>query len=271
MIKKIFLSLLPLFLLSSTLIDSSVYKRDYKVDLMLSLDKSFNGSITKINKNLKTYILITGIKANKTYSYQFKKNFLKKINIFPQNNRIFIEIVPQNKNIKILKTKNGFGIKIHIPNPKNYTPTPSSTKAKNLSFSKTPKIGENRQDLNNKLILVVLFSISLIVLGYLIKIYIQRKNLFLKAGINKDLDTKIIYQKPIDPKNRMVLIEFDNKHHLILLSQHGNILIDTVFAKLDQEEKKDDNFKFDMNKFEDILKKKGMDLEKYLGNGKQQK
>jgi flagellar biogenesis protein FliO len=123
--------------------------------------------------------------------------------------------------------------------------------------------------MNQKFIIVILFILSLVVLAILIKIFLNRKNQnnFLYPS---SLELKIIYQKHISPKEKFILIEFDNKNHLLLLSQNGNILVDTIFAKQTQPKQqnnpktKKQNEDFDIKKFENILKQKGTNLEDYL-------
>jgi flagellar biogenesis protein FliO len=59
----------------------------------------------------------------------------------------------------------------------------------------------------------------------------------LPASLQKD-GYKVLYQKMIDPKNRLVLIEVFGKRYLLLLGEKNNILLDN-FSSQNQEELKD--------------------------------
>jgi len=76
-----------------------------------------------------------------------------------------------------------------------------------------------------------IFVLSLMVsIGWLVRKFNSKKQGF--SG--KDKRLAIIEQKIIDPRNKMVLIRRDNKEHLVIMSQNGNIIVETGIERESQ-------------------------------------
>jgi len=234
-------------LFSSSILNSKIYDRDNRVDLLLSLDTVYTGTINKYERDGKTYLILPGANIPKEESYSFSHPFLKGINLYKSSNRTLIELDAAGGEIKVSKVAPGYGVRIRI--------APAETKrllvqAKTVSDTTRPQLGENVEDLTEKYMIVGIFVASLLLLLLLIKIMAGRK--LVGNGKGAGNEAQVIYNKSIDAKNRLLLIEFNGKHHLILMGAAGNVLIDTISA----ESPADD--------FNTLLKSNTKTLEKYL-------
>jgi len=71
--KKIFfVFLFHTILFSSSILDTKIYERDNRVDLLLSFDEEFTGDVSKHIKEKKTYIIITDVVAKNDNKFKLK-------------------------------------------------------------------------------------------------------------------------------------------------------------------------------------------------------
>jgi len=207
--KKIFIFLMFLMgvmLFGANLINVNFFPEKNKIDILLSLDDKFNGKVLKTDKN--TY-LITNIVSDKKIEKSFENYFLKKIVINPDNNAISIKIFTKAKyNTSVALTPDGYGLRFRINNiaPINQV----------LNITKTNP--ENKLD-------YFTYVLSLIILLLIaVGLFIFKKK-FVKKFPSTTLNVNILFQKPIDAKNKIALIEFNKRKYLVLIG-NSNILLD---------------------------------------------
>lgn len=242
----LFLSLAAL-LFPSSILNTKIYDRDQRVDLLLSFDTVYTGKVSKYERNGKTYLILPGanIKAEKTYD--FTHPFLRAISIYKSSNRTLIEMDAPGGAIQITKVAPGYGLRIRTTKKEKQLPIDRYKAAQSKPM---PELGENVEDLTEKYMIVGVFVASLLLLLLLIKIMGNRK--LGGSGKGGPHEAHVIYNKPIDAKNRLLLIEFNHKHHLVLMGATGNVLIDSITA----ESPADD--------FNALLRQNSDSLEKYL-------
>jgi len=217
-----FLIFLVSFLYAGDVINISYFPNDTKVDVLFSLDEPFKGKITQIDKN--DYKII-GINIDRIEQKKFKQ---LNIIISPLNkNEVELRLVSNIKlSIKASITAKGYGLRIRILgfNKKHST---------NTNINHTTTNNTDNFNIINYFIVIAILIILIIILLIVKKKTLQK----LPASLQKD-GYKLLYQKMIDPKNRLVLIEVFGKRYLLLLGEKNNILLDN-FSTQNQEELKD--------------------------------
>jgi len=137
----------------------------------------------------------------------------------PLSAPIPITVLPSiyNKELTIKPsiTAKGYGLRIRILGLKIQTPTTSS----NLNINSMPQT-ESFNFTNYIIVIAILIFLILVLL------YVKQKTLKkLPKSLQND-NYKLLYQKMIDPKNRIVMIELFNNRYLLLLGDKNNILLD---------------------------------------------
>jgi len=196
---------LSVFLFSANLINVNFFPQKSKLDILLSLDNKFNGKIVEKNKNI---FLITNVYTIKSFNKKFDNFFIKEIKISPSNNGILLELTTNiNYKISVALTPDGYGLRFRILNTKR-----AEVKTQNLKFA-----NDSRLDL-------VSYFISIAILIILaIALWLFRKKIIKKLPAKGNLN--ILFQKPIDAKNKIALIEFNNRKYLVIVG-NSNILLD---------------------------------------------
>ncbi len=198
----IFLSVL---LFGANLINVNFFPEKNKVDILFSLDSKFNGKIIELGKNR---FLITNIISNNKTDKNFKNYFLKKIEIIPGKNGVLIKIYSKSKyKTSVALTPDGYGLRFRIKNLK--------------SFSQITKL-ENSNPQKGLDYFTYILSLSILLI-IAVGLFVFKKRLVKKLPVKTNIT--ILFQKPLDPKNRVALIEFNKRKYLVLIG-NTNILLD---------------------------------------------
>jgi hypothetical protein len=237
-VKKIIFLLLACLIYAANLIDVNFFEGKNKLDILFSLDDKFQGKVVKIDNNK---YLIENIKSDKDIEKNFNNFFINSVIITPQKNGVLLEIITNKKiNVSIALTPDGYGIRVRI---KFLTQT--------VKQNTLPPMSKDNFSFTRYFIVVAILIILAIILLY-----------FKKRGINTKMptlknDMRVLSQKFIDAKNKVVLFEYQNKKYLMLIG-NTNLLLD-VF---------DENFKAPRNEaeFDEMLKlnNKLSEIEKYI-------
>jgi len=236
--KLILIFLMAVSSFASTVLNISYFPSDKKVDILFSLDEPFHGKVSMIKQN---DYKITGITLNRIEQKQIDKNLNIIISGLDQNSVELRIIYDRAVNIKASLTAKGYGLRIRLLNVK--------TPQENTQFvvNNQPTIANNGFNLLNYILVIAILIVLIIILLVIKKKTLQK----LPADLQKD-NYKLLYQKMIDPKNRIVLIEIFDKRYLLLLGDKNNLLLDN-FSQNHQEELKDIS---SQNKFDSLLEEK---------------
>ncbi len=216
--KKIIIFLATI-LFGANLVNVNFFPQKNKLDILFSLDEKFNGKVIKIAKN---EFLITNIKSNENFYKKFDDFFVKEVKISPKNNDILIQFITFNKyKTSVSLTPDGYGLRFRIEN--------LEVKKDNYLTLQNP---QDSLDYFSYIISVAILIIIAIILWIIRK---KIKPLPVKS------DIKILFQKPIDAKNRVVLIEFNNRKYLVLVG-NSNILLDVFDENMMNIKQDFDNF-----------------------------
>ena len=228
---------LAVVLFGANLVNVNFFSQNNKLDILFSLDDKFNGKVLNPKKN--EYVL-TNIVSDKTYQKKFENYFIKKIVITPFSDGVKILIDSKNRyKTSVALTPDGYGIRFRITNL-------ILDKTNNVIINKNP---QNSLDYFSYLISLAILIILAIILWIIRKKIV--KNLPAKNGI------KILFQKPIDAKNRVALIEFNNRKYLVIVG-NSNILLDVFdenMINISTQKEFDTFLKEEMNEKLDNLQK----------------
>lgn len=235
-------TLLTLFLLSvslfaTTLLNQNIYERENRVDLMLSFDAPFAGSIKKSSEGSGAInIRLTGVQVLKPFSKELQNGLVESVNITGSgNSAALIKITPAKKAIKVeaSKTVDGFGLRLRI--------LPAAAAAQAATTLKSEHKPLNTLKTEDTLPSWRYWSVLGIMLLLLLVLWIVKRKRFGTGGgswlMPKTQGAKIApegatirYQKPLDPQNRLLLLEFNEKQYLMVVG-NSNLLLDTFSSE----------------------------------------
>lgn len=245
--KKLFFLLVPIFLFSANLINVNFFEGKNKLDILFSLDNKFNGQVKKVNNSS---FIITDIKTNKVIQKEFNKKFINSIIISPADNGVKIDILANKKfKTSVALTPDEFGLRFRI---EKIVPSNLNKTKEKIQFS----TNQQKLDLFSYIIGIVILLLIAIFLWFL-------KRKAINLPIVKE-NMKVLAQKPIDAKNKVVLFEYQNRKYLMLIG-NTNVLLD-VFV---------DDIAIPKNEvqFDEFLKlnKKFDNIQKYIQNAEKLK
>ena len=242
--KKIII-FLGVLLFGANLVNINFFPQLNKLDILLSLDAKFNGKVIK--EGDKRFI-ITNVFSNRKYYKKFDNFFIKEVSILPQNNSVLIVFKTDKKyKTSVALTPDGYGIRFRISSV-------SMPKKENLVIN-NPEASLDYFSYVISLAILIIIAIILWILRKKIN-----KKLPVKDGLN------ILFQKAIDPKNRVALIEFNNRKYLVIVG-NSNILLDVFDENMVNISTQSD---FD-NFLKSEMSEKLDNLQKYIKNAEKLK
>ena len=236
------------FLFAANLINVNFFPQKNKLDVLLSLDDKFNGKVLNVNKN---EFLVTNIFSNREYKKKFEDFFVKNIEISPADNGVLIKFdTTSNYSTSVALTPDGYGIRFRISN-KDVVNNINNQ----LLTTNTP---QDSLDYFSYIISLAILLILAIIL-WIVKKKLS-KQLPIKGSIN------ILFQKPIDAKNRVALIEFNKRKYLVIVG-NSNILLDIFDENMVNISTKEDFDTFLQSEIGEKLD----NLQKYIKNAEKLK
>lgn len=233
------------FLQSASLLTYNFYSKDDYFDIVLSFNEAYNGQIRQQNLNGKTILFLDNIELKEDFSQNYNSKILKSVSFFaPEANMLQIELKSQSPLIiSAAKSPDKFGMRIKV-----------SKKAVE-SFS---ELGAQKgTKVDNKYITVIIFLAVLAAALFFVKRKIIKKKISLKKNIQnapKSAETeqtkqsekgtdfskiaenfgiksqpnqnvKIIFEKNLDEKNKVMLLEHEERKYLVLVG-NSNVVLD---------------------------------------------
>jgi len=233
------LILFATFSFAATLLNENIYERENRIDLMLSFDTPFTGSIVKEAASDRTVnILLTNVKIPKPFYKALHDSFVDTIAVAKSGDRqALVKIVSAKPPIRVQasKTVDGFGLRLRITHPVHaggISTSGAMNRQQNRAASSQSlqlKSSDNLPGWRYWGVLAVLFAL------FLLLWFIKRRTASGKGGgwlMPKSIasvipDGAVIrFQKPIDAHNRIVLIEYGKRQYLIVAG-NSNLLLDT--------------------------------------------
>ena len=233
MIRFILLFFFTTTLFATTLTKHTFYEKPDRIDLMLTFDAPYLGKIAKTQNKMGTILVLENVTIpEKKFTKKLDSDIVKGITIAAMDQKAIIELQsPHEINVVASKTIDNRGLRIRIqkaasvqnesdiPRP---IPTPVESKTDDYNFSFA-------------FLKIMLVLGGLILLLWFLKKWMEKKNgtawLF---GETQDTNTiKILAQKPVDMKNKVVLLSHQDKKYLLLLGE-TNLLLDRFEVEEDE-------------------------------------
>lgn len=239
---------LPLF--GANLITYNVYERSDRVDIMLSFDSPYTGSIFQKKENNSTSLVLNSLSFNQNINKQLNSQILQQISIEPVKNSLIISLRSESDiNLSASKTTDGFGLRIRVVSAVASSPVTRPTVSPQTQSNQTPNLSnlntlsEDESIVGWKYMAVVAVLCILVIFLFIFRRYVMSTKgmkISKKSGIFSDrLELKhgveTIYERPLDNQNRVVLLEYNSSQYLVLVGT-TNILLDRFGSDIKSEE-----------------------------------
>lgn len=271
------LLLLPFSLLNaSKILSYNIYDRTDRVDVMITFDTPYDGVIKQSISPSSILIKLNGASIESAKSKNISSKFLRSIAITPMSGQTqILASVPSSVKLLASKTSDSYGLRLRfltktpIVNDTTNKEELEEENANTLSMLPT----KQTNDMSSSYYIVV----SVLIIGILILFMIKKKLVMKNSQTSaKNLpwqfkETKqvsnnaqnaegsnhkqiaIRFQKAIDERNSVVMLDFGEQSYLVLIG-NSNILLDKF--KDDKPSTEED--------FESILQNRHLELEKFL-------
>jgi hypothetical protein len=223
------LLLLPCFLFGSKILSYNIYERSNRVDIMLTFDTPYEGRLSQIRQDDKIVLKLQDASIEAPKIKNINTSYLHKMTITPIN--AHTEIILETASsvaMSVSKTSDAYGLRLRFNKEaaagKNESKqTGSAAVAASLPTKKA-------NDFNDSYYIVI----AILLIGILIMLWLKKKMgvtpakgktpwLF-KGGVKKEGIT-VRFQKPLDPKNRVVMIDYEGLSYLVVIGS-SNVLLD---------------------------------------------
>lgn len=271
MIVKLFLLLLlPLLLNASKILSYNIYDRTDRVDIMITFDTPYTGKIRQSISASKIIIKLENASIESTKSKLINSQFLSSINITPLATYTKITaVVPSSVLLKASKTSDSYGLRLRFSKTTTSKNTAQNTGTKFApnSLSSLPTKEDSSISTNYYIVIAILFIGIIILFTLKNKMSIanskEKSNSWLFKTANhsnkQNADgVSIRFQKNIDSKNTVVMLDFVGQSYLLLMGTN-NILLD----------KFTDNKPNTQDDFDSILQNRHEELNDFLNENEE--
>ncbi|QCD44164.1 excinuclease ABC subunit A [Campylobacter mucosalis] len=228
-----FTFLLPIF--GANLLTYNVYERVDRVDIMLSFDAPYEGNIFQKREKDTTSLILNSLSYEEKISKSVNSKIFDEFSIEPRQNSLSLNLKSKEPIIvNASKTTDGFGLRIRVT-PKNTPQQLQNLPQASVSLQTAPEQSEPIVDTKYFMVLGVLLAL-LVFLFLLKKFMIAKQSSNIKANKiqqksanwlfpNQNADVNIIFERPLDQTNRLVLLSYENRKYLVILGS-SNVLLD---------------------------------------------
>ncbi len=295
MILRLFFTLFASFvyLQAGNLLTYNLYSRAENFDIVLGFDEPYNAQIRQLNKDGKIILLLENTKIKENFSQALNSKFINSISIMNfQGQMLGIEL-KSDKNLQITPAKN--------PDKKTMLIRITPKAISNFSELGAQKTSSVDGKYTSFIIVLSLLCIALVIIKKRLDKKIKnakkaqavqknpsslgnsrktkqntQKNIeskktdFASELANADFDiqntAKIIFEKPLDDRNKVVLFEHNARKYLVLTGS-SNVLLDR-FGEDNIRTQSDFELFFEQNKnmLANFISKRTNSLENYKNN-----
>jgi len=264
MIKFIFILLIPFTLFGSKILSYNIYDRTDRVDVMITFDTPYRGTIKQNSTNSKIIIKLEDANIESSKLKRLSSQFLHSLTITPMAG--FTQIVakiPKSVQLKASKTSDAYGLRLRFTNKS----VKKSQETKKTAQNPLQALPTKKDDGNSQRYIIVIF---ILLVGIGVLIYLRKKVIPKQTGnqVNawsfkenqgksqihdNNENVTIRFQKTIDSQNSVVMLDFGEQSFLVLMG-NSNILL----------EKYTDNKPTSQEDFETILQNRHQELDQFL-------
>jgi hypothetical protein len=273
MIRFFLLLLLPFALSASSILSYNIYDRTDRVDVMITFDTPYTGTIKQSISTQKIIIKLEDAKIESAKTKKLSSNFLNAITMTPMAGYTqIVASVPPSVELQASKTSDSYGLRLRFTNniAQSKPIAKQSTQEEINPFAALPTKQDNNISQSYYIVIFILVT------GIVLLFYLKRKMntsqqqapkqgsswLFKTDAKHNDAhnpnEVSIRFQKNINNENSVVMLDFGTESYLVLMG-HNNILLD----------KFTDNKPVTQSDFETILQNRHQELDAFLKVDKQ--
>ena len=245
-------AMLPIF--ASNLLTYNIYERTDRVDIMLSFDAPYEGNIFQKREKNTTSLILNSLSYEQSVNKNINSKIVQELDIEPKQNSLILNLKSQDAIIvNASKTTDGFGLRIRV-SPKN-----TASQVANMPQA-SAKIEPPTQALQSEPEPIVdarYFIVLGVLLALLIFLFIFKKIMVSKSEFsvfantknsepnstksinwllkNQNNDVNVIYEKPLDRVNKLMLLSYENRRYLVLVGS-SNVMLDSFGEEKIQNE-----------------------------------
>ncbi len=223
------LLLLPCFLFGSKILSYNIYERSNRVDIMLTFDTPYEGRLSQIKQDDKIVLKLQDASIEAPKIKNINTSYLHKMTITPINSHTEIILdTASDVAMSVSKTSDAYGLRLRFN--KEAAAVRNKIEKTNPAAEAGSLPTKKANDFNDSYYIVI----AILLIGILIMLWLKKKMgvtqtkgktpwLF-KNGAKKE-GISIRFQKPLDPKNRVVMIEYEGQSYLVVIG-NSNVLLD---------------------------------------------
>ena len=256
--KILLITLLPLWLFASQILNYNLYDRTDRVDLMLTFDTPFEGQIRQYQKSGNIIIKLSGVSIESPKVKTLQSPFLSKITITPVGEEVqIIARVPQNIAMQASKTSDAYGLRLRflqLKKSKNIDKTDSNINLSNLPTKSSSALEDNY------ITVVIILLVGIIIMLWLKRSMAQSAKTTSKPSLfksSKNLPNQkeptVMFQKQLDNTNSVMILDYADRSYLVIVG-NNNVVLDK-FEDLKPVTK---------GEFESILETKKEDIDSFI-------
>ncbi len=227
--RHILILLLPLLLFGSKILSYNVYERSNRVDVMLTFDTPFEGKLSQVTRNNQIILKLKGASIEAPKIKNINASYLHKMTITPINSHTEIILqTAKDVSMSASKTSDAYGLRLRFIKGTPVTKSPAKEASAIAGLSNLPTKAAN--EFNNSYYIVI----AVLLIGIFIMLWLKKrmgapqakgKQPWLFKGGAKKEGISVRFQKPLDPKNRVVMLDYEGHSYLVVIGT-SNVLLD---------------------------------------------
>lgn len=227
--RYLLLLLLPYLLFGSKILSYNVYERSNRADIMLTFDTPFDGKLSQIRKDNTIILKLEGASIEAPKIKNINTSYLHKMTITPINSHTEIILqTAEDVDMSASKTSDAYGLRLRFFKESETIQPP--VKSSVTAAVPTALPTKQANDFNNSYYIVI----AILLFGIIIMLWLKKKMGTVPAGGKKPWLFKsgtkregitVRFQKPLDPKNRVAMLDYEGQSYLVLLGT-SNVLLD---------------------------------------------
>lgn len=260
------LLLLFVHLQASKILSYNVYDRTERVDIMFTFDTPYEGSIRKTHEDGAIIIKLDGASIESPRLKNVASKYLSKLTITPigEQTQIIAKVAPYVM-MHASKTSDAYGLRLRFeraPDASLDDKDVSKGLSEEESSSSLLPTKPDGQFTQSYYVVIAVLLIGVILLLWL-KRSVDSGGESMNVGpllksirrgkAEKQEDVKIRFQRALDQKNRVVMMDYGDESYLLLIGT-SNVMLDKFHG----------NSPVDEGEFDSMLKEKDRELDEFL-------
>jgi len=271
MIRLLLLLFLAICLNASSLLTYNIYERTDRVDIMLSFDSPYEGKIYQKKDGENIVLTLEDLYFDQSVQRTLQSPIVQALSLESTGSTTVATLYGADAfSVVASKTVDGFGLRIRA----RLNASPSTTATSQTTISPRASIAQDSTNIGNESLLTDgRYWIVMGVLGFLLLVLLWVKRRVNKHG-QKPLalgwskqttanGIKVLFQKPLDAQNRVVLLEFGSSQYLVLTGSSNTLLERFGQSQIQDEREFKTLFEQNRQKLDEYLRLQQTQLNSY--------